>query len=84
MLTSIGKKRPFLLATVAALALTVLAPLSVSAHDGGDPVPAPAGSAHLDVLGQFEVNVPGLTTDVWALGNYAYLAASATRSARST
>jgi len=73
VLTSIGKKRPFLLATVAALALTVLAPLSVSAHDGGDPVPAPAGSAHLDVLGQFEVNVPGLTTDVWALGNYAYL-----------
>ncbi|MCH7583344.1 MAG: hypothetical protein IIC72_12025 [Acidobacteria bacterium] len=73
MLTSIGKKRPFLLATVAALALTVLAPLSVSAHDGGDPVPAPAGSAHLVKLGQFDVPINGLTSDVWALGNYAYL-----------
>ncbi len=73
MFTRIRKRRPVLLATVAALALTVLAPLSAGAHDGGDPVPAPPGSAHLDVLGQFEVNVPGLTSDVWALGNYAYL-----------
>ncbi len=72
MLTSIGKKRPFLLATVAALALTVLAPLSVAAHEPTDPVPAPAGSAHLDVLGQFDVPFV-VTSDVWALGNYAYL-----------
>jgi len=72
VLTSIGKKRPFLLATVAALALTVLAPLSVAAHEPTDPVPAPAGSAHLDVLGQFDVPFV-VTSDVWALGNYAYL-----------
>ena len=72
MLARIRKRRPVILATVAALALTVLAPLSVAAHEPADPVPAPAGSAHLDVLGQFDVPFVD-TSDVWALGNYAYL-----------
>ena len=70
------KKSPrllFILLTIAALILVVLAPLSATAHDPGDPVPAPSTSAHLDVLGQYEVDVPGLTSDVWALGNYAYI-----------
>ena len=61
-----------LLATVAALALTVLAPVSLSAHTS-DPLPPTSGDNDLVVLGQYIVDVPGLTSDVWALGNYAYL-----------
>jgi hypothetical protein len=70
------KKSPrllFILFTIAALILVVLAPLSATAHDPGDPVPAPSTSAHLNVLGQYEVDATGLTSDVWALGNYAYI-----------
>jgi hypothetical protein len=69
------KKSPrllFILFTIATLILVVLAPLSATAHDPGDPVPAPSTSAHLNVLGQYEVDETELTSDVWALGNYAY------------
>lgn len=70
---SIRQRRPVLLATVAALALTVLAPISVSASHSDQSPPETEPSATLNLLGQFEVNVPGLTSDVWAWGNYAYL-----------
>ena len=32
-----------------------------------------SASAELNVVGQFEIPVDGLTTDVWAYGNYAYV-----------
>ena len=64
---------PRRLFTVAALALGLLAALPATAHEAGDPIPAPAGSVHLDKIGEFEVPFEGLTSDVWALGNYAYL-----------
>ena len=82
---SIRQRRPVLLATVAALALTVLAPISVSASHSDQSPPETEPSATLNLLGQFEVNVPGLTSDVWALGNYARIwAASANLSAHKT
>jgi len=39
----------------------------------------PAGtSPELNVVGRFDVPVEGLTTDVWALGNYAYIGSFST------
>jgi hypothetical protein len=66
-------RRLFIWFTVAALILVMLAPLPATAHESSDPVQAPLGSNHLKVLGQYEVNVEGHTSDVWAHGNYAYL-----------
>ena len=52
-----------------ALALLAGAVAAVPAQAGH-----PAGSSpELTVVGQFEVNLDDLTSDVWALGNYAYL-----------
>ncbi len=55
-------------ASVAALALA--AGLSASSAWADHPA---AKSPLLDIVGQFEVPIEGLTTDVWAYGNYAYL-----------
>ncbi len=55
------------------LAIMMLAALPAAAHDGGDPFPAPAGSEHLVEVGTFDVPGANRTSDVWALGNYAYL-----------
>ena len=55
-------------ASVAALALA--AGLSASSAWAGH---LPGSSPELDVVGQFEVLIEDLTTDVWALGNYAYI-----------
>jgi len=54
-------------------ALAMLFALPASAHDAGDPFQAPATSDHLTKVGEFDVPFEGLTSDVWALGNYAYL-----------
>lgn len=54
--------------------LSVLTVSAVGAHEGeggGDPIPS--DSEELEVLGTFEVPVEGLTTDVWAYGDYAYM-----------
>ncbi len=53
---------------VAMLAVLVQAtPASADHPDGTSP--------ELDLLGQFNVDLPNHTTDVWALGNYAYIGA---------
>ena len=69
-------RRVTAVALVAALAM--LFALPASAHDVGDPLPAPAGSDHLVEVGSFDVPFEGLTSDVWALGNYAYLGSFST------
>jgi len=55
--------------TLAALGVIValIIPALASAEHGG------SSSPQLDVVGQFSVPVAGVTTDVWALGNYAYI-----------
>ncbi len=59
-------------ASVAALALAAgLSASSAWAHEA-------AMSPALFIVGQFEVPIEGLTTDVWAYGNYAYLGSFST------
>ena len=75
---NLSKHRPR--ATVVALvaALAMVFALPASAHDGGDPFQAPVTSDHLVKVGEFVVPFEGLTSDVWALGNYAYLGSFST------
>ena len=60
--------------SVAALALA--AGLFASSAWAGHPA---GSSPELDVVGQFDVPIEGLTTDVWALGNYAYIGSFSTQ-----
>ncbi len=68
---NVRKHRRWAILLALVLAVGLLTAVPASAHDGGDPLPAP--SPHLEKVGEFEVPFEGLTTDVWALGNYAYL-----------
>jgi hypothetical protein len=57
-------------ALTAALVLGLAATPALATHTAqGEAEPSPT----LDLVGQFVVDIPGLTTDVWALGNYAYI-----------
>ncbi len=66
-----SRRRRFGVLLALTLALAALTAIPAQAHDFGDPLPAP--SPHLDEVGTYEVPFEGLTSDVWALGNYAYL-----------
>lgn len=61
----VNRKTKFALVGLLLLAI-LLIPMSALAHE-------PSESPGLNVVGQFEVNVEDLTTDVWAYGNYAYI-----------
>ncbi len=58
-----------LVASLLVLGMVPTAPASATHDDQGEAEP----SAVLDLVGQFDVPYDGLTSDVWALGNYAYL-----------
>ncbi len=58
-----------LLSLVLVLGLLSAVPASATHADQSEAEP----SAVLDLVGQFDVPYDGLTSDVWALGNYAYL-----------
>ncbi len=66
-----SRKKVIFILTLLMVALTVPT-VAFATHSGQNP-PEPEPSPTLDLLGQFEVNIDGLTTDVWAHGNYAYI-----------
>lgn len=55
--------------------LVVLAATPAGATHSDQTPPEPEPSASLDLLGQYQVDLANHTTDVWALGNYAYIGA---------
>ncbi len=57
---------PLLGAVAMGVAIGMTAAPALAGHGG-------SATDELNVVGQFEVNVDGLTTDVWAYGNYAYI-----------
>ena len=59
------------MALIPAIGLLFALPASATHSDQVPPEPEP--SATLDLVGQLDVPYDGLTSDVWALGNYAYL-----------
>ena len=61
---NLSKYRRWAILPVLALVFGLLSAAPAGAH---------AGSEHLVKVGEFEVPFEGLTSDVWALGNYAYL-----------
>ena len=65
----IARRKAKLAIVAAILSVALLLPNVVLATHGG------SGSPELDVVGHFNPfgGVDGLTTDVWALGNYAYI-----------
>lgn len=69
-----SKKRLIVVVTLVIVALVVPTVASATHSDQGETEP----SATLDLVGQFDVGVPGLTTDVWAHGNYAYIGSFST------
>ncbi|MDH3380171.1 MAG: hypothetical protein OEQ39_24885, partial [Gammaproteobacteria bacterium] len=52
-----------------ALGLLFAVPASATHSNQAEAEPSPT----LNLIGQFDVPFDGLTSDVWALGNYAYL-----------
>ncbi len=71
---SVGKRLQVSFAALSLMLVVLVAAPATATHSDQDP-PEPEPSATLDLLGQFEVNLDGHTTDVWALGDYAYLGA---------
>ena len=59
------------MALASALGLLFAVPASATHSLQGEA--EPSGSATLDLVGRLDVPFDGLTSDVWALGNYAYL-----------
>ena len=57
------------------LLLLTIAPSDAFATHSDQNPPEPEPSATLELLGQYVVDLDGHTTDVWALGNYAYIGA---------
>lgn len=64
-----NRRWSIVLALVLALGLLTALPASATHTDQGEAEP----SAVLELVGQYDVPFDGLTSDVWALGNYAYL-----------